>query len=292
VTEPPGLLVHLAESFADEVVGRYRIERTDALALILRTWTRRPGLVAAAARAGSADEVRRLRVYRDAATDAKRDVYQRLRRYRAGGDDGALDALCALPPDAPPDKRAECLLAVARGHASTAERLPTLDTFRAELTARLGGAATVVDVGCGVLPLLVPLDGVREWWALDRDPRAHAALTAYARLRGDGRLRPVRWDVAEGWSRLPARFDVGLLLKVVPVVARSDPGLLRVLAATPAEHLLVSGCRTALTRQEDIERRENAVLRRFFATYGFTVVDRFRTPDETCFVVRRTGRRT
>src|SRR2546423_4226974 len=109
VIEPPGpILVHLAESFADEVVGRYRIERSDALAVILGTWTRRPALVAAAARAGSADEVRRLRVYRDAATEAKRDVYQRLRRYHpAGGDAGALEALCALPPDAPAATRAE-----------------------------------------------------------------------------------------------------------------------------------------------------------------------------------------
>jgi 16S rRNA (guanine(1405)-N(7))-methyltransferase len=288
-----GLLARLAEEFADEVTGRYRIERAAAVELILASWARRPRLVAAAERAGSVEEVRRLRVYRDAATGAKREVYQRLRRYRPAppAADAALAALLSLTAGAAPAERARCLAAVAAGHASTAERLDHLDAFLATLTGWLGRATSVVDVGCGVLPLLFPFDGagaaVGQWWALDRDAQAYAALSAYARLRGDGRLRPVHWDAAEGWGALPDRFDVGLLLKVVPVVARTDPRLLRTLAAVPADRLVVSGCRTALAKRRDIERREAAALARFFGGYGFTVVDRRRTPDEICFLVER-----
>jgi len=280
--------VRLAEAFADEVTGRYRIERAAAVELILSRWSRRPDLLAAAARARSPEEIRRLRVYRDAASDAKREVYHRLRRYRRAPEDAdaALAALCALDADAPPETRTERARAVALAHASVAERAGGLDAFCAALTACMGSPATVVDVGCGVLPLVFRLGAsVRQWWALDRDPRAIAALEALA----DDRLRPVRWDLAEGWSRagLPRRCDVGLLLKIVPVVARTDPALLTTLAATPADRLVVSGCRAALTRREDIERRETAVLLRFFAVYGLRVVDRFRTADETCFVVER-----
>jgi 16S rRNA (guanine(1405)-N(7))-methyltransferase len=296
----PDLLVRLAEELADTVSGRYRIERADAVELILASWSRRPPLVAAARRAASTAEIRRLRVYREATTEAKRAVYHRLRRYRPAGAeaDVALAALTGLAPDVSPEQRAAVVAAVVAGHASTAERLDHLDAFLTRLVACLGAAATVVDVGCGVLPMLFPFDGaagtrVREWWALDRDRQACAALSAYARLRADDRLRPVRWDLADGWPRLadaaalPARFDVGLLLKVVPVVARTDPKLVRTLAQTPADRLVVSGCRAALARRQDIERRETAVLQRFFTEYGFAVVDRFRTPDEVCFVVER-----
>jgi 16S rRNA (guanine(1405)-N(7))-methyltransferase len=288
VTDQGPLLERLAAEFADEVTLRYRIDRATAIEVILSSWSGRASLVAAIARAGSADEVRRLRVYRDAATAAKREVYYRLRRYLADGSGDALAALLA----APPQERAGHLRAVAAGHVSTAERLAHLDTFRAELTARLAGAATVVDVGCGLLPLLFPLDGpgLRELWALDRDRQAIDTLTAYAHLRGDDRLRPVHWDLAEGWaavSGLPARCDVALLLKVVPVVARRSPALLGVLADVPADRLLISGSRIAMARRADIERRETAVLLRFCASYGFTVVDRFRTADEVCMVIER-----
>ena len=76
--------------------------------------------------------------------------------------------------------------------------------------------------------------GVREYWALDKDPRAIAAAREYARVRADKRLRPVQWNIADGWQAvfaagLPARCDLGLLLKVVPVVGRQSPELLRVL---------------------------------------------------------------
>jgi len=55
---------------------------------------------------------------------------------------------------------------------------------------------------------------------------------------------------------LPARCDLGLLLKVVPVVRRQSPELLPVLAAIPADRLVISGCRNAMAKRRDIERRE------------------------------------
>src|ERR1022692_824537 len=78
VTDPPApdeLLVRLAASLADQIAQRYRIDAADALALILADWQGQPGLVAAAASAASPGEVLRLRIYREAAAAAKRDIY-------------------------------------------------------------------------------------------------------------------------------------------------------------------------------------------------------------------------
>jgi Ribosomal RNA methyltransferase (FmrO) len=296
---PEDLLARLAADFADQVVQHYRISRADAVAMILADWQRQPRLVTAAASAKSPGEVRRLRIYQDAAAATKRDVYHRLRRYLAVDTsfDDAVRALAGLAPGSLPNMIAGLVTAVAAAHVSTAERLPHLDEFVAGLTAVTGAVETVVDAGCGVLPLLFPLDspagtGVREYWALDKDSRAITALREYARVRADQRIRPVQWNIADGWQAafaagLPARCDLGLLLKVVPVVRRQAPALLQVLAAMPADRLVISGSRTAMVKRRDIERRETRELQRFCAEHALTEIGRFRTADEICLVVQR-----
>jgi len=296
---PDDLLGRLAADFADQVTARYRIDRADAVAMILADWQGRPRLVAAAAAASSPAEVRRLRIYQDAAAATKRDIYRRLRRYRADGTafDVAVRALATLAPGCPPDLLAGRVTAIAAAHVSTAERLPHLGEFLAALTAAAGAFETVVDAGCGVLPLLFPLDsdasaGVREYWAMDKDQRAITALREYARVRADQRIRPLHWNIADGWqpafdAGLPTRCDLGLLLKVVPVVRRQDPALLRGLAAIPADRLVISGSRTAMAKRRDIERRETRELQRFCAEHALTEIGRFRTADEVCLVVQR-----
>jgi 16S rRNA (guanine(1405)-N(7))-methyltransferase len=181
---------------------------------------------------------------------------------------------------------------IIAAHVSTAERSAHMEEFLAALTGAVGSVGSVVDVGCGVLPLVYPLDGVDAYWALDRDREAVGAVSEYARIRADGRLRPVVWDLADGWAALhagglPKRCDVALLLKVVPVVARQSPHLLATLAAVPADVLVISGSRVAMAKRQDIERRETQVLQRFCTAYGLVERARFRTPDEFCVVVSR-----
>ncbi|RJO70851.1 hypothetical protein D5S18_27065 [Nocardia panacis] len=239
-----------------------------------------------------------MRVYRDSATTLKREIYHQLRRYRPAESeaDSAMAGLTALSADSTAAERAAAIRAITTSHISTAERLDHIDEFFDAVFARTGAVDTVIDVGCGVLPLLFPLDdargaAVRQLWAVDTDKAAIAAVTAYAELRGDDRIRPFRWDLADGWDALTTqgltRCEVGLLLKVVPVVARRNPSLLEALADTPADRLVVSGSRTAMAKKQNIERRETGVLRRFFRDFGFTEVDEFQTEDEVCFVVER-----
>ncbi|GAA3036243.1 hypothetical protein [Actinokineospora globicatena] len=277
----------LAADLAGDIVRRYRIEHDAAVDMVVESFNRNRALVSAVGDAESVDKVKRLRVYRDAATAAKKEIYHHLRRYRPAESSAteAVDRLVA-------EHSAEAIQAVVAGHVSTAERLSGIEDFFSQLFDHIGSPNSIIDVGCGVLPLVFPLDDppVAQLWAVDTDPEAIRAVSAHARV--DQRVHPVRWDLTEDWPALhaqglPARLDVALVLKVLPVVARRSPQALAVLASTPADLLVFSGSRTAMAKRQDIERRETGVLRRFFAEHGFTEVGEFRTEDEICLVVRR-----
>jgi hypothetical protein len=303
--ERGALLAELAADLADQVTRRYRVDRADAASAIIEDFRRQPKLLAAVETASSAADVRRTRVYRDAAATTKRGIYQQLRRYlpEPASFDDALAALACLPAGTAGDRLARAVLAMAAAHVSTAERIPCKDELLAKLATTIGGAmsgvagGTVVDVGCGVFPLMLPVGwlaglGIREYWALDKDSRTQAAVTEYARIASGQPIRPVEWNIATGWeplirAGLASRCDVGLLLKVVPVLARQSPELLAVLARTPADKLLISGSRIAMARRQDIERRELRTIGRFCAAYGLRQAEEYRTPDEVFVLVER-----
>src|SRR5215471_7268675 len=76
------LLAQLADDLADAVVGRYRLDRSETLAAIRAEFSRRPALLDAAEKAIGLDDIKRMRIYRDAAQTVKKDLYYRLRQYR------------------------------------------------------------------------------------------------------------------------------------------------------------------------------------------------------------------
>ena len=102
---------------------------------------------------------------------------------------------------------------------------------------------------------------------------------------------PVRWELAEGWGPVQQAdsepFEVALLLKIVPVVRRRQPGLLDLLARVPARKLLVTGSRQAMVKHTSIERREHAVIREFAVGHGLEIVRPFETEDEVGWLFGR-----
>ncbi|MCS7002872.1 MAG: hypothetical protein NZ518_08495 [Dehalococcoidia bacterium] len=239
----------------------------------------------------AADRLRATRAFRDAITSARKTLYYHLRRYHQPEID--TTALLARLADADPDERTAILRAVAATHVSARERLPTLDAFVAVCGRAAPAPKLVLDVGCGLQPLLAPLDtafrAVTRYVAVDRDGTAIAAVEAYARARADGRLQPVQWALEHGWRALAertgvARYDLALILKVAPVIARQAPALLAVLAQTPADRWVVSGSAVAMTRRESIARRERAALRRFIAMAGRSVQYETTVGDEIVLI--------
>ena len=288
----PGL-AQLAERLAQDAALRYRISADQAKGQIVRTWRGHQALRALARKTPSPRALARTRLYRQAASQAKKDIYYRLRRYRPQPDAFALglDRLRRAATDAESQAAREAL---ARSHASTAERWPDLEGFLERTQPVWGDCATLLDVGCGLMPLLFPFNPtpgrIQRYVACDRDAACIEAVNAHAQALA-GVLEGRVWDIEEGWEALAAqtgirRYDVAFLLKLVPVVARQQPGLLATLAAAPADWLVVTGSRQALARRQDISRRERAVVGSFAKRHGLAVEWEFETPSELGLVMR------
>ncbi|MBN1964467.1 MAG: hypothetical protein JW910_07460 [Anaerolineae bacterium] len=293
--QPPGLRLpeDLVQREVAAICARYRITPEDARAILLETFAARPALVYEIAARHPAEDVTRLRAYKDALKAAKKQVYYALRQYHQDQDEEAdrLARLAALIEAGADDAALRPALAdLLRGHVSTRERAAHYVEFYAQWFDLLGAPPrTVLDVGCGLHPLSYPFgDAARcpdRYVALDRDAAAIETLQVYAAHVGPERLVAAVADVGEArWLEyLPPgtdRFDAALLLKLVPVLHRQQRELLPRLAALPARRLLVTASAQAMTRHEDITRREDRVLREFIAASGRPVLGELRLENE------------
>ncbi len=271
----------LAERLAEDVCRSYRLGPDEAVEKILAVWRADRAFCAALSGAPDAEKFTRTRIYKDTATKARKAIYFGLRRYRA--DDKALAAACEELARLPKDGDAAPLLkTIAANHASTAERAEHLDLFWNEILAAIGEARSLIDVGSGVLPVLFPFaraPSLQHYLACDRDGAAVRAVEAYVGWRGDGRLTARRWDLKDGWHA-GETFDVALMLKIVPVVARQEPALLETLARVPARRVILTGSKEALVKRRAIARRERNMIEGFARDAGFRVLHTFETPDE------------
>ena len=79
-------LSQLVSNLTDDIVGRYRISESEAEQLIRALFASNQQLRQAAAVATTAAKLKRTRVFKTAASDAKRSIYYRLRTYRVDHD--------------------------------------------------------------------------------------------------------------------------------------------------------------------------------------------------------------
>ena len=237
--------------------------------------------------------------YRRAVDTARSRVYHQLRRYVADRDQ--LNELAAALHSAVADRRAaeieELRRAILVAHSSTREREPYYDLFYRELFATVGPVRTVLDLGSGVHPLSFPFGSAATrtelYVAVDRDPAAAAAIRAFADHVRPCRLVVMQRDLSEAWwgdvARESPDFDLVLMLKVVPVLARQDRSALSGIVQARGRRWLVTGSAEALTRRASIRDREDASLRRFIATVGLPVISRLDLPNEIGYVLGAGG---
>lgn len=296
------VIAQLAGELAEVVAKRYRIDVETARTLIMEAWAGEPALWQQAAEEPDPARLARTRAYKQAADRAKTKIYYHLRRYRQD-DPGLHDAaerlrgLAAAGIGIGDPQALAARDAVVRSHVSTRERQGDLEAFFAALFELVPAPSSILDLGCGVMPLLYPFTGTGSstttYVALDRDVVAVEVCDAWAGLVGEERLRARRWSLDEGFAGITGpeaggTFALALALKLVPVVARQERERLSTLAAAPARRLLVTGAKQAMVKRRAIDRREERTLRAFADDHGLAIVGTLDTPSELGFLLERT----
>jgi len=231
-------------------------------------------------------------VYKNAERGITRKVYYELRQYQQHDSDQVLEQFQAAVAMHNSERIDVLAAELVQAHVSTKERAGHLHQLQAQVERWLPTRGRVVDVGCGLLPMAFDCNWlakhVREYQALDRSVDVIAALELYSRARPALALQASVWQIETGWQNSFGQdFDLALLCKVVPVVARQQPSALEVLADVPAKHLLVTGCRQAMVKQRSIAKRERATLKRFADDFNLHIEHEFETEDEVGLILCR-----
>lgn len=300
------VLSELLEELVDRTVRQYRIAPGQAESILRQSLEANTALRQLLAGELSCERLRRSAVFKRAASEAKRRVYYHLRSYSAAspGDSAEQTAaptdprqlLEALAADRNDAAREAARRSVLERHASTRERLATADEFYDQLFRRIEPPRRVLDVGCGVQPLMFPFScpgaaGIECYLALDSAERDIGLVNAYARGSELACLRARAWNLAEGWRIVQQlaggeRFELALMMKLVPVLRRHDRRLLAILAEAPARTWVVTGSRISMTRRVSIERRERRALHEFVRAAGREVCGEFSAGEEFAWIVR------
>jgi hypothetical protein len=287
-------LVSLARELAERLAERYRIDAESAYASFVESWLSDRALREQAVRDPDMRRLKRTRAYKQAAEKVKTSTYNQLRTYKPPTQQwadcvGALSELAAEGVGSNDPRAIAARDQVVASHVSTRERLPDLEAFLASLFELAPHPTSILDVGCGLQPLLYPFHGIgsitSKYIGLDRDRSIVAAVDAWGKCIGDKRLQARHWSLSDGFAGVlgaepEGRFSIALALKLIPVLARQERDLLTLFRDIPTRRLLISGAREAMVKRRNIERREKASLYAFANELGFEVLEDFETASE------------
>jgi 16S rRNA (guanine(1405)-N(7))-methyltransferase len=195
------------------------------------------------------------------------------------------------------EQRSLCL-EVLRQHASTAERLPFLERFYADLLGGLPPVGSVVDLACGLNPFAIPWMGLpagTAYLAVDIDERLAAALTRlnsslpFAGRAGEGvSVTGLAHDLAGGPPRTAG--DLVLLLKAMPCLEQQEPGAGgRLLRSLDAPCVVVSfPARSLGGREKGMRPTYDRMLTKMVEGTGRSIETR-EYPTETVYRLLRRG---
>jgi len=291
----------LAEQLGIKISKKYKLSVDQAVSHILDLWQNSPDCQSIIKSQPTLKQVLRTSQYKKLERDTTRKIYYSLRQYAGDQDTQSLQTRFKYLINHEPNNLIainELKAQLAMNHVSTAERWPHQQVFWQTIKDLWGEPQSVLDVGSGILPIMFPWhtmgQAIQQYCAIDRSQESIDTLkllnTQSDPAQGNQKLIPLQWSIEDDWQALNlpvAMFDVALILKVIPVVARQEPDSLKILANCPADRLIVTGCQTSMVKRQSIAKRERAVLLKFADEYNFKVLQEFATNDEVGFLLER-----
>lgn len=291
-----GTAKELISIIVEKALKKYKIDPDTAARIVHGIMEGHPKFLQLLETGPTLKKVLKSRIYDEVATDARRKIYYELRQYSQNLEiqESLIHALKQIPPQAPETGYREILTQLCQSHISTKERFSAGEVFYSELFNFIDRPASIVDVGCGMHPLLFPFKkegkGVTRYTALDKDKISIAAVDAFSRVLGGDILHALNWNIKDNWQVVKNAvgidfFDTAFLLKLVPVVYRIERRLVEILLETPARVWVITGSRTSMTKYVNIEKRERKFINQFIRLSGKEIIGEFTAGNEFCIVV-------
>ncbi|MBD3300187.1 MAG: hypothetical protein GF347_02435 [Candidatus Moranbacteria bacterium] len=179
-----------------------------------------------------------------------------------------------------------------KNHVSTKEREPFRLDFNNQIAKYLDETETILDLGSGLYPLMFPFDKapkLKRYICFEKDEIVGKILLEFAKA-----LPKIKFEVYGQFAKKPdfknllenkSRFDLVLMLKFIPVIERRTPNLLKPLSKIPAQKIILTASKEALTKRQKIEKRERKTLIRFIKSTGREIVDQIEIENEFGFVI-------
>jgi 16S rRNA (guanine(1405)-N(7))-methyltransferase len=296
-----GLAQQVISSIVDNALKKYKIDPDRAEQIVIDTVEKHPKFLRllAGETETALKNILRTRFYREVNQKTRKQIYYELRQYNKNLEcqEELVESLkqAVSRPGETGNRYREIIRQLAQTHISTKERLSSLDYFYSKLFEYIGASPTIVDVGCGLHPLLFPFNekgkNTRCYLALDKDKTCISALSLVARLPGNNALNPLNWHIKDEWETIINRIDgpqfhTAFLMKLIPVVFRTEQKSMDILLRTPAKTWVITGSKTSMTKHFNIENRERKIIRRFIDESGKTITGEFSTEDEFCIICR------
>lgn len=214
-----------------------------------------------------------------------RSILRKLEEAVTDADPGSADD--AVPGGAG-ERTREVLVGAMRAHASTRERLPSLERFYREIFDRVPAPATVRDLACGLNPLAAPWMGLPAstgYRASDIDAPQMEFLDHALDLLGVRHETAVA-DLLDDPVSAPA--DLTLLLKTVPCLEKQRAGAgWELLDAVNSPTLVVTFPTKSLGRRSKGMFQTHSTAFEQFAAERPWRVESFETDNELVYLVHR-----
>lgn len=202
--------------------------------------------------------------------------------------EGWKKQLEVLPTDRNDPELKEFCIKAMRAHASTRERLPSLDTFFSTTLAGILPITSVMDLACGLNPLAlswIPITASAWYHACDiYGDMVDFLEIFFAYLHQTGRV----WSCDLSQTIPQEQVHLAMLLKSIPCLEQLDKQLpLRLLEGIKADHILVSFPVTSLGgRGKGMRANYETHFQQLVEGHSWQV-KRFEFPGELAFLVTK-----
>jgi len=278
----------IIEQEARKITKVYKIAYKDVLNRIQNKLSKYP-TVLSLIEASDSHKIGKNKEFKSAVKAVKKEIYYDLRQYRQkNGSENTqrtIEELDKALENNDLEKIINLFSEAVKGHISTKERTENIQHFHSQFEDLIKESKIIMDVGGGLYPLTFPFENalkLNKYIWIDIDTKSFEILSRFKKFFSQSKIELFNESFENRkWTEYCKQApDLVLMLKLVPVIWRQQRGLVEKLAKAPGKILLVTANKEAMTKNESVVKRENAIVHKFIKLSGREIIREIDTQDE------------